>query len=204
MTNTNLREIFDHYAELYGYTTHGEMSFAFTDKGSNHTYIEFYTKYMEPKREDVSLLEIGIMTGGSFLLWQKYFEKYKLVGIDLAETFYKIKPFQKDIESDPNIQLYFNTDSTRVVPKSLSDNKFDFIIDDGNHNLVPQTETLINYWPYLKDNGTYFIEDVSNSSYIKTFTKALEQLNAKFTFEVYEGIIDKRHDDRIFAVTKSI
>jgi len=33
---------------------------------------------MEPKREDVSLLEIGIMTGGSFLLWQKYFEKYKL------------------------------------------------------------------------------------------------------------------------------
>lgn len=113
---------------------------------------------MEPSIEGVSLCEIGIHYGGSILLWSKYFKRYTIVGVDRNDSWAREYSFQKDIENNPSIHLYFHTDSTKPPPFDCF--KFDFIIDDGAHEEDAQLKTFHQYWPYLKSNGVYFIEDM--------------------------------------------
>jgi hypothetical protein len=40
---------------------------------------------------------------------------------------------------------------------------FDFIIDDGSHVNSHQIESFRILWPFLKDGGTYIVEDVQTS-----------------------------------------
>ena len=72
----SLSQLYNDLAKRYGSPT-GEMVFTFSDKGSMHSYIEFYERYFSSKRDSVRLLEIGMMTGGSLHLWQKYFSQYQ-------------------------------------------------------------------------------------------------------------------------------
>lgn len=198
-----LKECYDVLVSQYGkFHPSGEMVVNFSDKGSVHTYMNFYEKYLEPKRNSISLLEIGIMTGGSIHVWQEYFNNYNIVGVDLAETWYKNRehPFHNHIINDPNVKLYFGIDSRKFVPTDIKDKMFDVIIDDGNHNVKAQISTLKNYWPLLKHNGTYFIEDVHGREQIKLILKTLEK--DSYVYEIYEGRIDSRKDDRILAITK--
>ena len=44
--------------------------------------------------------------------------------------------------------------------KALAKDGFDIIIDDGLHTHEAQWKTFLNFIPYLKDGGIYFIEDV--------------------------------------------
>jgi hypothetical protein len=56
----------------------------FTDKGSSHSYIQnFYEdEFKKYQDKDINFLEIGIMSGGCFLLWSEYFKNAKnIVGI---------------------------------------------------------------------------------------------------------------------------
>lgn len=198
-----LKECYDELVLKYGkFHPSGEMVVNFSDKGSVHTYMNFYEKYLEPKRNFISLLEIGIMTGGSIHVWQKYFANYDIVGVDLAESWYKNRshPFHENILNDNNVKLYFGVDSRKIVPLGIKNKKFDAIIDDGNHNVKAQIATLKNYWPLLANNGTYFIEDIHGNEQIKLIIKSLKD---SYTYEVYEGRIDSRKDDRILAITKS-
>ena len=71
-----LRELYNQLNEKYGRINARDTVDVFTDKGSVHTYIEFYESYFEPFQKKVSLLEIGLMTGGSLYLWKNYFTKF--------------------------------------------------------------------------------------------------------------------------------
>jgi hypothetical protein len=166
--------------------------------------MDFYDKFMIPKLDDIKLLEIGILTGGSIYLWQQYFNNYYIAGVDLATGWYKDKslPFHSELLDDKNIELYFGYDSRRSVPKELLDKQFDFIIDDANHGISAQVATLENYWPLLSIGGTYFVEDLHDIDKVKTISKVLTNLGSKFVTEVYEGRVDSRTDDRILAITK--
>ena len=55
-----------------------------TDKVYHHRYDRFYPTFLEPLRnQEFNMLEIGIHEGGSFLLWEEYFPKANLYGIDI-------------------------------------------------------------------------------------------------------------------------
>ena len=203
----NLRKLYNELSKKYSDNVSPTMSFVtFTDKGSAHTYIEFYEKYFDTKKgQHINLLEIGLMSGGSLYLWKKYFKKYSIVGVDLAKTWYKPRPFQPELESDANIKLLFQVDSRRsAIPKEVTEMKFDFIIDDANHNVKPQIATMENYWQFVKAGGTYFIEDVLGERHARMLIRELENFSQeKFTYEIYRGN-PKRLDDRILAITKVI
>jgi len=201
----NLNEIYQELANVYG-DTQGEMVFTFSDKGAMHSYIDFYESYFQAKRDSVRLLEIGMMTGGSMHLWQKYFKQYHLVGLDLNTTWNQPRPFQDAIESDPNVTLMFGINSRQPAPVALEPGSFDFIIDDGDHTAMAQMETFDSYWPLTAPGGTYFIEDVVGPTQIEVLYRFLENYqqknNVKFDIHHYKGFKLNRADDQILAITR--
>lgn len=201
-----LTDIYDDLAKLYG-NQHGEMVFTFSDKGSMHSYIDFYESYMQKKIQDASLLEIGMMTGGSMLLWKKYFRQYRLVGLDVNPSWNQSRPFQAELENDPNITLLFGKNSLEPIPDEIKDQSFDFVIDDGDHRAMSQMETFRNYWPLVAPGGTYFIEDVIGPTQIDILTKFIEdhRRQNQWTYDVihYQGFKNNRADDQILAVTRT-
>lgn len=203
----SLSQLYNDLAKRYGSPT-GEMVFTFSDKGSMHSYIEFYERYFSSKRDSVRLLEIGMMTGGSLHLWQKYFSQYQLVGMDISATWNAARDFQSDLENDANITLLFGINSRDpVLPDPVKNQKFDFIIDDGDHSVLAQMETFENYWPLVSDSGTYFIEDVVGPVQIEALKKFLQEYTDKhgvqFKIDHYQGFKNNRADDQILAVTRT-
>ena len=202
----NLQQLYDDLVDLYGSRT-GEMVFTFSDKGSMHSYIEFYETYFQTKRASVSLLEIGMMTGGSLHLWQKYFAQYQLVGMDISPCWNAQRHFQQDLENDPNITLIFGSNSRdTVLPDAVQGRCFDFIIDDGDHSVLAQMETFENYWPLVSESGTYFIEDVIGPVQIESLKNFLAQYQQKhavsFKIDHYRGFKNNRADDQILAISR--
>ena len=196
-----LRQIYDDLVRTHANNTAGEMVTAFTDKGREHSYIEYYEQWFEPRRhEPVQLLEIGVMTGASMLLWQQYFDDVMLAGIDLREGFNTPLPFQADILAMWRWGVD-STDSAQVPALG----QYDFIIDDGAHDGLSQCLTFQNYWPHLAPGGTYFVEDLESDTSlknIKLFLKGYLQ-DQPHTTHYYRGHAH-RADDRILAITKEM
>lgn len=198
----NLLTLYNDLAQQYGSST-GEMVFTFSDKGSMHSYIEFYEKYFKTKQKSVSLLEVGLMTGGSLHMWQQWFKKYTLVGVDISPTWNAPRPFQHALEIDSNIVLMFGTDSkSPTLAENLSRYNFDFVIDDGDHSCKSQMDTFSNLWRTVSPGGTYFIEDVVGSTQIEILQKFLTDFKDIANVEHYKGFKNGRADDQILAVTK--
>lgn len=194
-----LRKIYDDLVAQHATNIAGEMVTVFSDKGRQHSYIEYYERWFEPQRHrPVQLLEIGVMTGGSLLMWQQYFDDVLLAGIDLRQGFNQTLPFQQDI-----LALWRwgvdSTDPAQVPQLGL----YDFIIDDGAHDSLSQCRTFENYWPHLAPGGTYFIEDIESDASLQNITMFLlgwlkDQPHRK---DYYRGFAH-RQDDRILAITK--
>lgn len=202
-----LQQIYQRYADEYG-DKQGEMVFTFSDKGAMHSYIDFYESYFAKKRDHAKLLEIGMMTGGSMLLWQTYFDRYQLTGIDLSPSWNQARPFQPKLESDDNIKLMFGINSVKGVPDELLAEKFDFIIDDGDHAVTSQIETFQNYYPLLSPGGTYFIEDIIGENELAALRKFIlnyrETNYLDFTIRHHAGFKNGRRDDQILAITRTV
>jgi hypothetical protein len=195
-----LREIYTHLVATHAANTPGEMVTTFSDKGSMHSYIDYYERHFAPHREHASVLEIGVMTGGSLLLWQEYFDTVWLTGIDLREGFNSELPFQSEIVA----RFHWGVDSTdsAQVPDLP---EYQFVIDDGAHDAASQIATFKNYWQFVAPGGTYFIEDIENDSSLQTITQFLLgwQKFHPHTTDYYRGHAH-RQDDRILAITKEI
>jgi len=202
----SLVELYQELADRYG-SKIGEMVFTFSDKGSMHSYIEFYESYFQHRRDSVSLLEIGMMTGGSLHLWQRYFSQYRLIGMDISSGWNALRDFQAELENDPDITLLFGINSRDpTLPDSVSGKRFDFIIDDGDHSVEAQMDTFRNYWPLTADTGTYFIEDVVGPKQIDVLKDFLQEYSedhdVTLKMEHYQGFKNNRADDQILAVTR--
>jgi hypothetical protein len=194
-----LREIYDDLIEQHAAGAAGEIVTTFSDKGRMHSYIEYYEQWFEPRRHrPVQLLEIGVMTGGSMLLWQRYFVDVLLAGIDLRQGFNQTLPFQDEILC----MWRWGVDSTDPAQVPAL-GQYDFVIDDGAHDAASQIATFKNYWPHVAPGGTYFIEDIESDASLQTITQFLlgwQQFHPHTT-DYYRGFAH-RADDRILAITK--
>ncbi|MCK4500563.1 class I SAM-dependent methyltransferase [Candidatus Babeliales bacterium] len=122
-----------------------------TDKGSIHSYVEVYEKMFAPYRNDPgNMLEIGVAGGFSLKLWRDYFPTKHIYGID--------KNQRQGVNSEERITICLQ-DSTKGIPSTMENMKFDIIIDDGDHKPQSQVATFNHYFPLLKEGGVYIIED---------------------------------------------
>jgi SAM-dependent methyltransferase len=128
-----------------------------TDKAAHTHYLRNYEEYFRPLLDrDVRLLELGVLKGGSLLLWRDYFERGVIAGLDL-------NPAQIE---DPTgrIRLYQGgqqeTELLDRIARECAPEGFDVIIDDCSH--VGEL-ARVSFWHlfenHLKPGGLYVIED---------------------------------------------
>lgn len=119
-------------------------------------------KFKDKKDDKIKILEIGVANGHSIASWQQYFKKGIIYGIDIKDKqsfFYKskkIKYFQLDIFQ-----------KKKVISFIKKNGPFDFIIDDSLHSEKAIFLNFKNFFPSLKNNGIYFIEDFKALDHFK-------------------------------------
>lgn len=129
------------------------------DKGTiKHRYDRIYLPHFEPlKDQPIKILEIGVFRGESTRAFLEYFPNATVVGLDIYQ-----RVALKDLGIDnsrfvPVEGSSFDPEVVKMIPDGM---KFDIIIDDGAHWPEANRLTFENYFPLLKDDGKYFIEDV--------------------------------------------
>jgi hypothetical protein len=126
-----------------------------TDKSKeSHFFTRYYQDFFDKLIDmDLKLLEIGVLKGSSLKMWQEYFSKAKIYGIDLLDTSFlntnRIKTF-----------IGNQTDSAFLRRINDTDGPFDIIIDDGCHNSKAMRLSFEALFPMLKAGGYYVIEDL--------------------------------------------
>lgn len=144
----------------------------YTDKAAPHTYIQnFYEdEFKKYQNEKINFLEIGVCSGGSFVLWSEYFKNPNLlVGVDCTDEY--LHPECRNIEG---VNYYFNDAYERDFLDKLP--SFDIIIEDGQHTLETQIQCLEMYLPKLNSGGVLIIEDIQNESYFEKFIEVAKSL----------------------------
>jgi SAM-dependent methyltransferase len=163
-----------------------------TDKIVYHSYASVYNDIIGDlsKKDNVSILEIGICSGSFLKAVKETLPDANVVGIDIDLSHYKFQ--------DDDITIY-NLDAT----KERIEGSFDLIVDDASHRVEDQMATFRLYAQLLNKGGVYIIEDISNPVYQSIFRDLAD----------YEGLsmewIDLRHirniyDDVMVLYKKSI
>jgi SAM-dependent methyltransferase len=124
-----------------------------TDKGP--TYIRNYDRFFQGMTDKpVRLLELGIRTGGSLLMWRDYFEHGIIAGldserVDLEDATGRVRIFQG-----------LQQDAGALDRLGSALGPFDIIIDDASHIA---RFARVSFWhlfdQHLKPGGFYVIED---------------------------------------------
>ena len=137
--------------------SHRPLANARYDTDKSGAYLQRYDKYFSPlANKEIKLLELGVLRGGSLLLWRDYFLKGTIAGLDINLT---------QLE-DPTgrIHMYQGLQQDRKLLDSIAHDVapagFDIIIDDASH--VGEL-TRISFWHlfdhHLKPGGIFAIED---------------------------------------------
>ena len=128
-----------------------------TDKAVHTHYLRNYVEHFEPLIEkEIKLLELGVLRGGSLLLWRDYFPKGHIVGLDLS-------PVQvEDLSGRVHVYQGKQQDKQLLdkIAAEVAPEGFDIIIDDCSHI---GSLSRISFWHlfenHLKSGGFYVIED---------------------------------------------
>jgi SAM-dependent methyltransferase len=106
----------------------------------------------------VSLLEIGVMNGGSLEIWKEYLpEGSRIVGLD-------VNPECARLDLGDRIEVAIGDATDRdAVDRLLGDRTFDIIIDDGSHRSPDVIGAFANVFHRLEPGGIFVIEDCHTS-----------------------------------------
>ena len=172
----------------YLFTYYGTDKAEKYNNAIGHGYTKHYLKHIKKfKDKNIKFLEIGCGEGISAAAFTKYFKKSIAYCLDVNLTFVKIK--SKKIN-------YFGLDSSN--PKQMFNflkkynqkkGSFNFIIDDGSHNLSDQLFSLNFFFKHLKKNSFYIIEDYKFSNY---FTRHYDVKELKIS-EMITNIRSKKN-----------
>lgn len=134
-----------------------------TDEGTKkpHHYFDVYAKYIGPMREaEVNILELGVYSGASLLIWREFFPRATIVGLDVRPAPERILPALEAgqlhfIQGDQSLQA----DLERCLLPTAG-KRFDIIIDDASHVGSLSRASFNFLFPHaLRDGGLYIVED---------------------------------------------
>ncbi len=161
------------------------------------SYFEAYSDILAKFRgKSCTLVEIGVMEGGSLLAWKKWLgEKARVIGIDANPDAVNYK--DKDVEI-----IIGNQADPKFWKEFFDKNKdIDVIIDDGGHQYFQQVITFYSVLSEIKKKTLVIFEDIS-TSFLKDFLKC-ENENSfiNFTKQLVESlslrqIFSKRYMDK--------
>jgi len=136
-----------------------------------HNYDDYYiNNFRGIRKKKLKILEIGIgghqeenFIGGSLLLWNSYFPRSQIYGIDLSKKtlfnkYRRIQTFVVDQSKSESLEKF-----------AKEHGPFDIIIDDGSHFTNHILTTFNALYKFLNSDGYYFIEDMG-VTYLKSFS----------------------------------
>lgn len=124
-----------------------------TDKYWKHNYTYLYDRHLNGRIKNI--LEIGVKRGASLLLWKKAFPKARITGIDIKDV-----SGERILRENKDLRLSVGSQSDRKFLKTIVDEPYDLIVDDGSHKPDDQLASLEFLWPHLSKSGWYVIEDL--------------------------------------------
>ena len=131
---------------------------------SHNYYLEYAKKFQSKRDSALKVLEVGVNTGHSLLMWERYFPNATIYGIDIDLSITHLGVNPKELTKDyDRIKLFeFDACKKENVDKFLKENggDFDIIIEDGSHLGHHQILSTFLYMPLLKKNGIMVIEDI--------------------------------------------
>ncbi len=154
-----------------------------------NVYEDIFSRY---KELPINILEIGSQNGGFLDIMAKYFKNAKnIIGIEINEKF-------KDVEFEDNRIKTVVGDSEDISTKDkvlelAEGEKFNIIIDDASHVSSNIIKNFLMYFPLLKENGIYIIEDL-HTSYWKEFEGGIYEKYSSINFlKALVDIINYEH-----------
>jgi Methyltransferase domain len=127
-----------------------------TDKSVlNHDYLRHYERILAPfQSQPITLLEIGVFRGESLAMWEEWFPKAAIVGVDIHPECAQYAGGRREVEIGSQADAAFLNDlGQRRKPH--------VIIDDGSHRADHIQLTFETLFPHLQPGGVYIIEDVA-------------------------------------------
>jgi hypothetical protein len=122
-------------------------------------YFEIYDRHLAALRnQPITLVEIGVESGGSLDLWRSYFgPQARIVGVD-------INPDCKRFEA-ANMPIRIGSQNDPAFLERIADEfgPFDVLIDDGSHAFEHQITTFRALFGHIRDGGLYCCEDLCSS-----------------------------------------
>ena len=146
-------------------------------------YFDVYDKIFDKFRnKKITFVEIGVLNGGSLLLWKKFFgDQARIIGIDLNPD---CKKFEKD-----GIEIFIGDQSSESFWDHFFEKvgKVDILLDDGGHTNQQQIITTIKSISNINDGGVLVIED-THTSYMKEFSNPSENSYINFSKKIIDDI----------------
>jgi hypothetical protein len=126
-----------------------------TDKAVYHLFTVIYdTWFSQLRDEQIRLLEIGVLLGGSLRMWEEYFPNAELHGADIDD---------RSEYATSRIRIH-QTDQTKSDQLQSLPRDCHIIVDDGGHTMLQQQLTLTTLFEsHLLPGGTYILEDLHTS-----------------------------------------
>lgn len=180
-----------------------------TDKGTSHSYLPVYESIFDnflEKKENISVLEIGIQYGGSIFSWYELHEGSYVIGIDINDNNINYDLIEK-MQKDRYSIIIDNAYSDNIVAqiKSKFPNGIDFIVDDGPHSIDSQIKFIEMYLPLLTGDGIAVIEDIASSSYLQILENKVLEDHPNMSYiiqKVDRQHIKGRYDDLMLIIQK--
>lgn len=142
-------------------------------------YLDIYHDHLKVFRgTDVTILEVGVYSGGSLDMWREYFGDHaNVVGVDIEPACRKFdahgtKIFVGD-QGDAKFWEYVKSQVPRV----------DVVVDDGSHDPVHQRVTMEALLPHLSPGGVYICEDLLNDR-----NRAFGEFVAAMSVDLHENV----------------
>jgi hypothetical protein len=141
-----------------------------------HPYTAIYNLLFTPYINlDFVFIEIGIEWNASMKVWDKYFKRAKIYGLEyydekiklaLKDKLKKVKYQSIDVTSTFSIQGVFETlpDAPLIV------------IDDSTHNFDDQIRIIKSTLPFIESGGMLIIEDVFRKEHELRYSEALDEV----------------------------
>jgi hypothetical protein len=120
-------------------------------------YLPHYDRMlMHLVHEPLTVLEMGVLKGGSLQLWRDYFPRATVIGIDLRPA------VTRDLGERVKVYQGSQSDSSFLgrVAAAEAPEGFDIVIDDASHiGTLSRTSFWTLFDDHLKPGGWYVIED---------------------------------------------
>jgi SAM-dependent methyltransferase len=151
-------------------------------------YFDIYQRYFSKfVGREVHVLEVGILSGGSLVMWKEYFGSgCRVYGVDIEKACMAYKQEKVEVFIGDQADRSFWARVRQTVPK------IDILIDDGGHHHEQQRITLEEMLPHLRPGGVYFCEDIHRvpnhfASYLQGLASSLHSYEPS---EMPSGVSD--------------